>query len=158
MNYDHLNMGYEFWRKDILPNLTHNFTVDSFHEYLKRFAFCPSGNWLREMERVKLNRVGFAVDSEKFVKKYKNYCVAYNAPVKPEDGLQRIIYQLSPTLHAELALWIWVENKKLQQYATVFVCYNDEQEFLHFVDDLYKKMRKHGDTEDAENPGIRRIS
>jgi len=154
MNYDHLNNVYEFWRKDILPNLTHAFTVDSFNEYLKRFAFLPSGKWLKEMDRVKLNRIGFAVDSEKFVKKYREYCVAYNAPVKPEDGLQRIIYQISPTLHVEIAIWIWMENKELQQYGGIFACYNDEQEFLVFVDELYKKMRKKGNTEDAANPGF----
>lgn len=154
MNYDHLNSVYEFWRKDILPNLSHAFTVDSFNEYLKRFAYCPSGKWLRDMERVKLNRIGFAVDCEKFAKKYKDCCVAYNAPVKPEDGLQRIIYQISPTLHVEMAVWIWMENKELQQYGGIFACYHDEQEFLVFVDELYKKMRKKGNTEDAENPGF----
>ena len=154
MNFDHLNTVYDFWRKDILPNLIHVFTVDSFNEYLKRFAFCPSGKWLRDMEKVKLNRIGFAVDCKKFAKEYKDSCVAYNAPVKPEDGLQRIIYQISPTLHVEMALWAWVENKELQQYGGIFACYNNEQEFLAFVDELYRKMRKKGNTEDSENPGF----
>ena len=154
MNYDHLNNVYEFWRKDMLPNLTHVFTVDSFNEYLKRFAFCPSGKWLLDMEKVKLNRIGFAVDCKKFVKEYKECCVAYNAPVKPEDGLQRIIYQISPTLHGEIAVWIWMENKELQQYGGIFACYHDEAEFLEFVDELYRNMRKKGNTEDVANPGF----
>lgn len=154
MNYDHLNTVYDFWRKDILPNLTHTFTVDSFNEYLKRFSFLPSGKWLRDMEKVKLNRIGFAIDCKKFSKEYKDYCVAYNAPVKPDDGLQRIIYQISPTLHVEMAMWIWVEHKELQQYGGIFACYNDEQEFLNFVDELYRKMRKKGNTEDTNNPGF----
>lgn len=148
MNFDHLNKVYDFWRGDILPNLSHVYTIDSFNEYLKRFSFLPSGKWLQRMEVVKLNRVGFAVDAKKFTKKYKHVCVAYNAPMKPEDGLQRIIYQISPTLHVEIALWIWVEHDELQQYASLFACYGDEAEFLAFVDDLYKKMRKEGNTEE----------
>lgn len=154
MNYDHLNTVYDFWRKDVLPNLSHHLSIDSFNEYLKRFSFLPSGKWLQRMELVKLNRIGFAVDCAKFVKKYEPYCVAYNAPVKPEDGLQRIIYQISPTLHLEMTLWIWVENEKLQQYGTIFACYNDEKEFLSFVDGLYAKMRQTGDTTKIETPGF----
>jgi hypothetical protein len=154
MNYDHLNNVYDFWRKDVLPSLSHNFNVDSFNDYLKRFAFLPSGKWLRDMEKVKLNRIGFAVDCKKLVKEFKEKCVAYNAPMKPEDGLQRIIYQISPTLHLEVAVWIWMENKEIQQYASVFACYHNEKEFLDFVDDLYKRMRKKGNTEDVTNPGF----
>ncbi len=154
MNYDHLNQVYDFWRKDVLPNLSHNFNVDSFNDYLKRFAYLPSGKWLKDMEKVKLNRIGFAVDIKKIVKELKDKCVSYNAPMKPEDGLQRFIYQVSPTLHLEVALWIWVENKELQQYASVFAAYHDEQEFLDFVDDLYKRMRKKGNTEEVINPGF----
>lgn len=152
MNFDHLNKVYDFWRGDILPNLSHCFTIDSFNEYLKRFSFLPSGKWLKDMEVVKLNRIGFAVDPKKFSKKYKHTCVAYNAPIKPEDGLQRIIYQISPTLHVEMALWIWVEQDELHHYGSIFACYGDEQEFLTFVDDLYKKMRKEGNTEDKQKP------
>ena len=154
MNYDQLNQVYDFWRKDILPNLSHKFTVDSFNEYLKRFSFLPSGKWLKDMEKVKLNRIGFAVDSKKFAKQYKDCCVAYNAPMKPEDGLQRIIYQISPTLHVESSLWIWIEKNELQQYTSLFAAYHDEEEFLVFVDDLYKKMRKEGNTEDALTKGF----
>ena len=154
MNYDHLNTVYDFWRKNILPNLSHHFAIDSFNEYLKRFAYLPSGKWLKDMEKVKLNRIGFAVDCAKFVKKYDGCCVAYNAPVKQEDGLQRIIYQFSPTLHAEMAVWIWVENEALQQYGTLFACYNDEKEFLALVDFLYREMRQTGDTTKTEKPGF----
>ncbi len=154
MNYDHLNTVYDFWRKDILPHLSHAFNVDSFNDYLKRFAFLPSGKWLRDMEKVKLNRIGFAVDCKKLVKELRDKCVAYNAPVKPEDGLQRVIYQISPTLHIEVSLWIWMENKELQQYASAFAAYHDEEEFRVFVDDLYKRLRKIGNTEQVDNPGF----
>lgn len=106
------------------------------------------------MDKVKLNRIGFAVDCKKFVEELKSKCVAYNAPMKPEDGLQRIIYQISPTLHLEVAVWIWVENKELQQYASVFAAYHDEEEFLKFVDDIYKRLRKTGNTEAVDKPGF----
>ncbi|HQI46004.1 MAG TPA: hypothetical protein PLC59_08100 [Bacteroidales bacterium] len=154
MNYDHLNTVFEYWRKDILPYLSNRFTVESFQEYLKRFSFCPSGKWLRDMEKVKFNRLGFAIEIEKFVKKYKDFCVTYNVTTKPEEGAQRMIYQLSPTFHVELVLWAWIENKELQKYGTIFTCYNEEQAFIDFVDELYKKMRKTGNTENNENPGF----
>ena len=152
MNYDHLNQVYDYWRKDIRPYLSHNFTVTSFDDYLKRFAYLPSGHWLREMELVRLNRLGFAIDPEKFVKRYKDACISYNAPMKPEDGIQRIIYQLSPTLHVEMALWVWMEQEVVQSYGSVFACYHVEEEFAKFTDELYHKMLKKGNTEDKRKP------
>ena len=152
MNFDHLNQTYDFWRRNILPSLTHHFAVESYNEYLKRFSFLPSGKWLKDLETAKLNRVGFAIDPVRFVEKYKHACVAHNAPGKPEDGVQRIIYQISPTLHVEMALWIWIEHKTVQYYGLVCACYGDEKEFLNFADDLYKKMRKEGNSEDKVSP------
>lgn len=147
MNYDHLNKIYDYWRKDILPHLVHNFNTTSFEDYLKRFAWLPSGKWIKDGEKVKINRSGFAVDPVRFVKKFKDKCVAYNAPVKPEDGIQRVIYQISPTLHLELALWIWMEYDVMQSYGSVFICYHDEKEYLDFVDELVK-LRRTGNTEE----------
>ena len=147
MNYNHLNKVYDYWRKDILPNLVHVFTIGSFDDYLKRFSYLPSGKWLRDFEKIKLTRIGFAVDPKRFSKKYKHACVAYNAPVKPEDGLQRIIYQISPTLHIEIAIWIWIEHDIIQSYASAFACYHEEKEFDSFCDEIYK-MRREGNTEE----------
>jgi hypothetical protein len=150
MNYNHLNKVYDYWRKEVLPYLIHNFTVASFDEYLKRFSYLPSGKWLKDLEKVKIGRLGFALDPQLFVKKYKDCCVAYNAPLKVDDGIQRVIYQFTPTLHAEMALWIWVEHEVLQSYCSLFFCYNNEKEFSDFSDNLYEKMRREGNTE--ENP------
>lgn len=153
MNYNHLNKVYDYWRKDILPNLTHRFTSLTFDDYLKKYSFLPSGKWLKEFELVKLSRIGFAIDIKKFVKKYNHFCVTYNSPMKPDDGLQRIIYQLSPTFHAELSLWIWIEHENLQSYGSLFTCYHDEEEFLKFSDEIYK-MRREGNTEDNPASGF----
>jgi len=147
MNYNHLNKVYDYWRKDILPNLSHNFTVSSFDDYLKKFSFLPSGKWLRDMESVNAARLGFAIDPKKFVKKYKDHCITYSAPVKPEDGIQRAIYQISPTLHAEVAIWGWIEHDVLQSYASMFICYKLEEEFRDFSEELYK-MKKEGNTDE----------
>ena len=154
MNYDHLNTVYEFFRKDVLPNLTHSFNVDSFNRYLNLFSFLPSGKWLRDIEKAKLSRIDFAVDCKKLVRELKDKCVAYNTPIKPEDGRQRIIYQISPTLHIEVTVWIWMEQKDYSNMPRVLAAYNDEQEFLRWVDDIYKRMRKRGNTEDVNNPGF----
>lgn len=149
MNYDHLNQVYDYWRKDIFPHLEHHFHAVSFEDYLKRFAYLPSGKWIRDSETVKLSRVGFAIDPKKFVTKYKAHCVTYNAPAKPEEGVQRVIYQMSPTLHLEMAVWIWVEHDNLQAYSSVFICYNDRAEYTKFMDELYK-IRRTGNTEDKQ--------
>ena len=154
MNYDDLNKIYMYWRKKIAPNLEHRLTVSSFDDYLKKFSFLPSGKWLKDFDSVKLTRNLFAVDPEKLAKKYKDCCVAYNAPSKPEDGVQRVIYQISPTLHMEAALWIWVEQEELNSYAGVFICYRNDEEYHEVMDELYK-MRKEGKTDERrKNPGF----
>ena len=154
MNYDHLNKVYSYWVDEIRPHLSHHFTITSFDDYLKRFAYLPSGQWLREMERVRLHRVGFAIDPKKFVKRFRDFCVSHNAPLKPEDGIQRIVYQLSPTLHVEMGLWVWMEREEVNSYGSVFACYHSEQEYEDFVSELYKKMIKRGNTEDKPPTGF----
>ena len=154
MNYDDLNKIYNYWRKKIAPHLTHQFTVSSFDDYLKKFSFLPSGKWLKDFDSVKLTRNLFAVDPEKLAKKYKDCCIAYNAPSKPEDGVQRVIYQISPTLHMEAAFWIWVEQEELNSYAGVFICYRNDDEYQAVMDELYK-MRKEGKTDERKKrPGF----
>lgn len=152
MNYDHLNTIHNYWRKKVFPNLVHSLTVSSFDDYLKKFSWLPSGKWLRDFDGVKLSRVPFAIDPEKFTKAYKDNCVSYNAPSRPEDGFQRVIYQFSPTLHAEVAFWTWVENDELQAYGMMFLCYRNEEEMLNFVDAIYK-LRREGNTETDRKEG-----
>lgn len=147
MNYNQLNQTYDYWRKEIAPHLVNHFNVINFEEYLKRFAYTPHGRWIRDGIMVKISRIGFAIDPEKFLAKYKSQCITYNSPIKAEDGVQRIIYQISPTLHIELALWIWIEHEVVQSYGSVFVCYNNHDEYLKFLDELYK-LRRTGNTED----------
>jgi hypothetical protein len=147
MNYDHLNKIQSYWIKEIFPNLVHTFNVTSFDDYLKKFSFLPSGKWIHDFEKVKLGRLIFAVDPKKFSKKYKECCVSYNSPLRPEDGFQRAIYQFSPTLHCEAAFWVWIEQEKIQSYASLLICYNDETEYLKFLDDLYK-IKRDGNTEE----------
>ena len=151
MNYDNLNKIHDYWWENLLPNFRHLYTVTSFDEYLKKFSFLPSGRWLHEYEKIKLARTSFLVEPAKFAEKYKKYCVTYNAPMKPEDGIQRVIYQLSSTLHIEAGFWVWIENKEIQAYASVFVCYNDEKEYIKFIEDLYE-FRQKGDTEERKKP------
>lgn len=150
MNYDNCNKIQEFWMKKIYPMLHHRFTVTSFDDYLRRFSFLPSGKWLQEMECVKLSKVSFAVNPEKFSKKYQGQCVTYNTPVKSEDGFQRVIYQITPTLHVEAGYWIWMEHDMVQSYVSLFVCYHNEGEYSDFINEIWK-MRQEGDTEDKPN-------
>lgn len=149
MNYDHLNRVHTYWRTNLFPNLVHHFSVTSFEDYLRKFAYLPAGKWIRDMDKVKMTRVPLAVNPEEFAKQYKSKCVTYNSPIKPEDGVHRAIYQLSPSLHCEVAFYVWVENNELQSYAVPFACYNDEKEYLAFVDELWK-IRRNGDTEEKQ--------
>jgi hypothetical protein len=154
MNYDNQTKIHDYWWNKILPHFTHKFTAITFDDYLRRFSFLPSGKWLKEMESVRITRVYFQIDPEPFVKEYAKYCVTNNAPTKPEDGLQRVIYQLSPTLHFEASFWVWVEHEKVHAYASVLTCYHSEKEYRKFVDDLYK-FKCEGNTEDKpEKPGF----
>ena len=105
------------------------------------------------MEKVKFSRVAFAVDPVKLVEQYEKQCVTYNLPVKAEEGVQRVIYQISPTLHFEVSFWIWVEQEIVNSYASVFVCYHDEKEFLELVDNLWE-IRREGNTEEKSNLGF----
>jgi hypothetical protein len=154
MNYTHLNQTHEYWRNNIFPHLIHNFPTVSFDDYLRKFAHLPHGKWIKDMEKVKMNRIPIAFDPESFVKNYKKHCVTYNAPVKPEEGWQRVIYQMSPTLHVEFAFWVWVEHNEVQSYGTAFACYHAEKEYLDFVDELWK-IRREGNTEEKYTAGFK---
>lgn len=151
MNYDHCNKIFDFYRKHIFPHFTSNFSVASFDEYLRRFSYIPQGKWLRDMEKVKVSRVSVGLDPEKLVKKFKHHCVTYNSPLKPDEGYQRAIYQVSPTLHFEMSVWIWIQHEEVQSYALIIVCYNDEKEYTEFVDTICK-FRREGNTEDKPLP------
>lgn len=149
MNYDDLNKIYSYWHKKIAPNLEHKFTTSSFDDYLKKFSFLPSGRWLKDFDGVKLARNLFAIDLDKLVKKYKDCCVTHTSTIKPEDGVNRAIYQLSPTLHMEAAFFIWIEQEEISSYAGVFICYHNDEEYRGLLDELYK-MRKEGNTDDKK--------
>lgn len=147
MNYDHLNKISEHLTNDLLPNFRHLQTVPSFDEYLKRFSFLPHGRWIRDLEMIKFGRNGFAVDSIKFAEMFKDKCVTYNAPGKPEDGIQRVVYQFTPKVHAEAAFWAWIEHDQLFYYASLFFCYGDEEEFAVLAKKLWE-IRQQGNTEE----------
>lgn len=147
MNYDYLNKVHEYWITEIFPHLSHHLTLSSFDDYLKRMAFLPSGKWLRDYDAVKLVRIPFACNPSEFVLKLKKHCVSYCCPAKPEDGIHRIIYQISPTLHVEAALTIWVDKNDVQSFISMFACFHDEKELIKFLEKMYE-IRRTGDTED----------
>lgn len=151
MNYDHCNKMFDFYRKSIFPSFKHVFPASSFDDYLRKFSFIPSGKWLQDMEKVKVTRITFGIDPEKLVKKFEDQCVTYNSPSKPDEGYQRAIYQISPTLHFEMTMWIWMEHEEVQSYSFLIVCYNDEKEFLEFIDSVWQ-IRQEGNTEDKPKP------
>lgn len=153
MNYDHLNKVHDHWVNDVFPNLSHHMAITSFDDYLKQISVLPCGQWLRELDSVKILRVPFVVNPEKFSSAYKKQCVAYCCPSKPEDGMHRIIYQISPTLHIETAYWAWIEEEKVQSYMSMFACFQCEKELIKFFKDI-TPMRREGNTEEKEKGGF----
>lgn len=149
MNYDHLNNIHDYWVKEIFPNLSHHMAISSFDDYLKQISLLSEVKWLREFNSVKFLRIPFMVDPASFSNVYKNQCVAYCCPSDSKDGLHRVIYQISPTLHLEAALWIWVENENVCSYMSLFTCFKEEKELSKFFNDILP-MRRMGNTE--ENP------
>jgi len=147
MNYDHVNKTYDFWAKSIRPHLTTKFQVTSFDDYLKKLSFCKTYRWLREMESVKLTRLPMALDPVAFVKKYSEKCIAVNPPARPEDGMQRMIFQISPTLHIEAGLWAWVENNELHSYLGMMICHKTDEELTEFLTEV-EPLRRTGNTEE----------
>jgi hypothetical protein len=147
MNYDAINQIDAYYREEILPHLTQMCTVISFDDYLKRFSCLPSGKWMKDFELVKLTKCGFVVDPHKFVKKYKSHCVGFYEPMKPEAGIRRVIYQISPMLHIEMALWAWVEHDILQSYAALFIYHHSQDDCTKFIEEVYN-MRRTGNTEE----------
>jgi len=151
MNYDTCNDIFDYYRTDIFPHLTHVFSATSFDDYLRRFSFLPQGKWLREMEKVKVARVTLPLDPVQLVKKFKDRCVTYNSPSKPDEGYQKVIYQVSPTLHFEMTIWIWVEYEIVHSYSFLIACYHDEKEYSSFIDSIWD-LRMKGNTEDKPQP------
>jgi hypothetical protein len=146
MNYDHVNKTYEHWTK-LRSSLTHKFQANSFDDYLKKFSFCKSGRWLREMESVKTARPPFAVDSEAFLKLYGEKSITFFPQNRPEDGMMRAVFQISPTLHVEGVFLAWVENNTLQSYMELEACHRDDDELFSFLKSLEDIKRK-GNTEE----------
>ena len=147
MNYDHVHMTYEFWETVLRPNVRQLIQLQTFDSYLKEFSLTKSGRWLRNAVNVKLLRPPLAVDPEQFLKEYKDKCVLFHPPGRPEDGMGRAIYQLSPTFHLEVSFWAWIETNKLHSYVSIFVCYTDEEELSEFLKKV-KPMCRTGNTED----------
>jgi hypothetical protein len=146
MNYDHVNKTYDYWTK-VRSSLTQRFQASTFDEYLKKFSFCKSGKWLRDMDSVKIARPPLALDPEGFLKLYSEKCVAFQPPNRPEDGMMRATFQISPTLHVEGVFLAWVENNTLQSYVAVAICHRDDAELFEFLKSVDHLKRK-GNTED----------
>lgn len=147
MNYTNTNKVYDYWKNNIRPYVHHNFTVASFDDYLKKIAGLPSFKWLFDMESVRFGKLGFAVDTEKFLKTYENKCVTFLSPMKVEEGIQKIIYQITPTIHIDVSVWAWLEHNEVYSYSSLLACYHSDKEFIKFTDKLLD-IRKDGNTED----------
>lgn len=146
MNYDHVNQTYEYWTR-IRSVLSPKFQASSFDDYLKKLSYCKSYKWLRDMEFVKISRPPLAIDPEGFIKTYGEKCITVNPPVRPEDGMLRAIFQISPTLHVEGVFIGWVENNVLQSYMAIAVCHRDDDELFKFLTNIEHLKRK-GNTEE----------
>ena len=151
MNYNHLNKISEYVQTNLLPHFESRLTVQSFEDYLKRFSGIPRGRWMRDLDSLQISRTIFAVDPSALAEQYKPHCVAHLTPMKPDEGAHRVIYQMSPTLHFEMAVLLWVEHDVVNSFASVTACYKNMKEYLEFCSEIWK-LRRTGNTADAASP------
>jgi hypothetical protein len=153
MNYDHLNLITDYWKKNIFPNLTQHMVINSFDDYLKRMAYLPSCKWLSEFKSIKVLRSPSVVDPIAFTSRYKDKCLTFCCPVNPEGGFQTVVYQISPTLHLETNLMMWIERDEVKSYSSILACFRENDEFVEFLEDI-KDIRKIGDTDKETRGGF----
>lgn len=148
MNYDNVNKTGDYWKEKIAPNLQTVMYFSSFEYYLKRMSGLPSGKWLEDSVNVMFLKIPYLLDTELFLSHYKKKCVSFITPPKPEDGVHRIIYQISPTLHVEASLWMWIEKNEVYSYVGVFACANKYADYMKFCNEV-EKFKHIGDTENS---------
>lgn len=127
--------------------------INTFSDYINRFAEIPSGKWIRDHEKFNIVRVHSFVDPIKFLKHFEKKCVTYYTPPKVEEGPYKIIVQVSPTLHVESTLWMWIEREELQSYLSLVVCFHKEAEYAKFLD-IIAEFVMTGDTEKPTSGGF----
>lgn len=153
MNYDHINQIHDFLEKEYRPLLRSVYAAPSFQEYLRKLSYTKTLKWLRDIDQVKFSRPQMALDPIAFAKKFQNKCVSAFPPGKPEEGVYKAIYQLSPSFHMESVLWAWVENNVLNNYVTFIACYQDDDDYSKVITEL-EPLRRTGNTEQRSNTGF----
>lgn len=103
--------------------------------------------------KYKLLCVPYLVDTESFLKRYKDRCIIfYNTP-DPSDGLMLFIHQINPQLHIHSRFFCWVENGETYDYIASLVFHKDSQEALSFIDSNFD-IRCEGNTEESSRVGF----
>jgi len=121
--------------------------VQSFSEYMDRISFLPSFEWIRCTDDIRINKFSFCFSPDSFSHEYKQKCVTYYWPNRPEDGWLRIIYQMSKTFHMEVVYSAWMVQDTLHSHFIGYCCYKEDAEFKEYSNYFYKHHRKSGDTE-----------
>jgi hypothetical protein len=94
----------------------------------------------------------FLVDSESFLKKYKERCIIfYNTP-DPQDGLMLTVHQISPALHVHSRFFCWVENNEIHDYTACLLFHKDGEDAKEFLKDNFD-IACTGNTEEKTSPG-----
>lgn len=153
MNYDHINQIHDFVEKEYRPLLRNIYQAPSFQDYLRKLSYTKPLKWLRDIDEVKFARPMIALDPIQFATINQAKCVTAYPPAKPDEGVLRAIYQLSPSFHVETVLWAWVENNILNHYLTFIACYKNAEEYTKFVADV-EPIRRSGNTEQRQGPGF----
>ena len=146
MNYDTFNKIQTFWRSNIFPYLKQHVVINTFSDYITRFAHLPSGKWIKDHEKFNIVRVHMFIDPVKYLKHFEKKCVTFYTPPKVEEGSYKIIHQISPTLHVESTLWMWVEREEIQSYLSLVACLHKDSEYVKFLD-VIDEFAMTGDTE-----------
>ena len=145
MNFDHTNKVSDYFRDNIWPHMSNNFSASDFAGYLSSISELPSCKWLQtEMRAFPVN---YFIDPHKFIKKYEKRCVTFLGTSDVRDGAMQIIYQISPTFHVLARLYHWIEQEEVKSYLMITAAFKDMKEFSKFFDEN-KDLRLVGNTEE----------
>lgn len=142
MNFTQINDVGNFINKH-LKYLHNHITCKSMDDYLNEIHFLKKFAWLKECHTVMRSHALYK--TEDFLKRFEKKCVSVYSPRTPEDGILKIIYQISPTIHLEASLFAWFEVNEVYSYIYFVAMFNNINEYIELLDSI-KDIQQFGQT------------
>lgn len=148
MNFNEINDVYLHMKKSVYPNVKTVWDTSTETILIDRYLSVIDDN-----RTYKLLCVPYLMDSESFLKKYKEQCIIFYNTLNQADGLMLFIHQVSPTVHIHSRFFCWYENGRVRDYISSLVFYKNYEDAVKFIDENFVISRS-GNTEENENAGF----